>query len=83
MIFKKNNKAVKILKKEILEQGIKRLATFSIEPKSTEFSVLINQIVGLCEFLTFHFEDRYGITPDQSRDSIEKVFFKLQKFLEQ
>lgn len=42
-IFKKNNKAL-----EILEQGIKRLATFCIDPKSTEFSAPINQTVGLC-----------------------------------
>ena len=72
-IFKKDNKAL-----EILEQGIKRLATFYIDPKSTEFSVLINQIVGSCEFLTFDSEDSYGITLDQFRDSIEIIFFKIQ-----
>jgi len=82
-IFKKDNKALKILEKEILEQGIQRLATFWIDPKSTEFSALINQIVGLCEFLTFDSEDTYGITLDQFRDSIEKIFFKIQKYLDE
>jgi len=82
-IFKKDNKALEILEKEILEQGIKRLATFCIDPKSTEFSALINQIVGSCEFLTFDPEDSYGITLDQFRDSIEKIFFKMQKYLDE
>jgi recombinational DNA repair ATPase RecF len=82
IIFKKDNKALEILEQEILEQGIKRLATFCIDPKSTKFSALINQIVGLCEFLTFDPEDSYGITLDQFRDSIEKIFFKIQKYLD-
>jgi hypothetical protein len=76
-MFKKDNKAL-----EILEQGIKRLATFYIDPKSTEFSVLINQIVGSCEFLTFDSEDSYGITLDQFRDSIEIIFFKIQNYFD-
>ena len=82
-LFRKDNKALKILEKEILEQGIQKLATFWIDPKSTEFSALINQIVGLCEFLTFDPEDTYGITLDQFRDSIEKIFFKIQKCLDE
>ena len=82
-IFKKDNKALKILEKEILQQGIQKLATFCIDPKSTKFSALINQIVGLCEFLTFDPEDTYGITLDQFRDSIEKIFFKIQKCLDE
>jgi hypothetical protein len=79
-IFKKDNKALEILEKEILEQGIKRLTTFCIDPKSTEFSALINQIVGSCEFLTFDPEDSYGMTLDQFRDSIEIIFFKTQNY---
>nr|WPV76510.1 hypothetical protein [Naviculales sp.] len=82
-IFKKDNKALKILEKEILQEGIQKLATFCIDPKSTKFSALINQIVGLCEFLTFDPEDTYGITLDQFRDSIEKIFFKIQKCLDE
>ena len=82
-IFKKDNKALKILEKEILQQGIQKLATFCIDPKSTKFSALINQIVGSCEFLTFDPEDTYGMTLDQFRDSIEKIFFKIQKCLDE
>lgn len=82
-IFKKDNKALRIFEKEILEEGIKRLATFSIDPKSTEFSDLIDQIVTNCEFLTFDLEDSYGITLDEFRNSIEQIFFKMQKFLQE
>ena len=80
-IFKKDNKALKILEKEILQQGIPKLATFWIDPKSTEFSALIHQIVGSCEFLTFDPEDTYGMTLDQFRDSIQKIYLKIQNFL--
>ena len=45
---------------EIMEEDIQKLDTFSIDPKSTEFSALINEIVGSCEFLTFDPEDTYG-----------------------
>jgi hypothetical protein len=82
-IFKKDNKALKIIEKEILEQGIQKLATFSSNLKSTEFSALINQIVGLCEFLIFDPEDKSGIILEQFRDSIEKIFLKLQKYLDE
>jgi len=41
-IFKNDNKILEIMQKEILEQGINRLATFCIDPKSTEFSDLID-----------------------------------------
>jgi len=83
IIFKNDNKALEILKKEILEQGIEKLATFWIDPKSTEFSALIDQIVGFCEFLTFDPEDTYWITLDQFGDSIEKIYFKMQKYLDE
>ena len=77
-IFKKDNKALKILEKEILQQGTQKLATFQIDPKSTKFSALVNQIVGSCEFLTFDPEDTYGMTLDQFRDSIQKIYLKIQ-----
>lgn len=78
-IFKKDNKALEILDQGIKDQGIKRLATFCIDPKSTEFSALINQIVGSCEFLTFDPEDSYGMTLDQFRDSIEIILDEMNK----
>ena len=71
-IFKKDNKALEILEKEILHQGIRKLATFRIDPKSTEFSALINEIVGSCESLTFDPKDTYRMTLDQFRDSFRK-----------
>lgn len=77
-IFKKHNKALKVLEKEILQQGIRKLATFQIDPKSTELSALVNQIVGSCEFLTFDPEDTYGMTLNQFRDSIQKIYLKIQ-----
>lgn len=77
-IFKENNEALEVLVKEIIEQGIKRLATFCIEPKSTEFSTFINDTVNLCKFLT---SDR--ITFDQFRDSIEEDFIKMRKYLDE
>lgn len=81
-IFRKNNKAFDILEKEVLQEGLQRLATFLIAPKSTKFSALINQIVGYCEFLTFDPEDTYGINENQFRDSIEKIFLKMEKYLD-
>lgn len=77
-IFKKDNKTLEILEKEILQQGIQKLATFQMDPKSTEFSDLVDQIVGSCEFLTFDPEDTYGMTLDQFRDSIQKIYLKIQ-----
>ena len=77
-IFRKDNKALKILEKEILQQGIQKLATFQMDPKSTEFSALVDQIVDSCEFLTFDPEDTYVMTLDQFRDSIQKIYLKIQ-----
>ena len=82
-LFRKDNKALENLEKEILQEGLQRLANFSIDPKSTEFSALINQIVSDCAFLRFNPEDSYGITLDPFRNSIEKNFFKMQKYLNQ
>ena len=79
-IFKKDNKGFKILEKEIIEHGIPKLGTFWIDPKSAEFSALVNKIVGDCEFLTFDPEDTYGMTLDQFRGSIQKIYFKIQHF---
>lgn len=78
-IFKKDLKAFEILEKEILQQGIQKLATFQVDPKSIEFSALVDQIVGSCEFLTFDPEYTYKMTLDQFRDSIQKIYLKIQK----
>ena len=76
-IFRKDNKALKILEKEILQQGIQKLATFQIDPKSTEFSALVEDIFGFCECLTFDHEDTYGITLDQFRDLIQQIYLEI------
>ena len=82
-IFRKNNEDVKILEKDILEQGIKILTNFRIDSKSTGFSDFITQIITLCESVTFSSEEPSRITSDQFRDSIENIFFKIQKYLDE
>ena len=77
-IFQNDNKALKILEKEILQQGIQKLNTFQLDPKSTEFSALINDVIGCCELLTFNPEDRYGMTLEQFRESIQKIYLEIQ-----
>jgi hypothetical protein len=75
-----------ILEKEILEQGIQRLTSFYIDPKSREFGDLIEEIRDLCEFLTFDFEEieepeeieEVEINPDEFRTSIEKIYFEIK-----
>jgi hypothetical protein len=76
-IFKSDNEACEVLEEEILQQGIQKLATFQIDPKSTEFSDLVDQIQGSCEFFTFDPEDAYKMTLDQFRDSIQKIYLKF------
>ena len=76
-IFKKDIKALGILEKEILQQGIQKLATFQMDPKSTEFSALVEDIFGFCECLTFDHEDTYGITLDQFRDLIQQIYLEI------
>ena len=77
-IFKRDNSALKVFEKEILQEGIQKLATFRIDKKSTEFSALVNQIIGYCECLTFDYEDKYGMTVNQFRDSIQDIYLKIQ-----
>ena len=76
-IFRKDRKALEILEKEIFQQGIQKLTNFRIDPKSTEFSDLVNEIADSCEFLTFDPEDTYGMTLDQFCDSIQKIYLKF------
>lgn len=81
-MYREDNKAVKILKKDF-----QRFSTFLIDSKSYEFSPLINQIFDDCDALTFDFdpedEESYRITKDQFRDSIETIFFQMQKFFDE
>jgi hypothetical protein len=79
-IFQKDNKALDLFEEEILQEGPQILDTFSIHPKSEDFSIFIEDMVGLCEFLTFDKENHDGITLDQFHDYLEKLFVELQEY---
>ena len=86
-LFKKDNQTVEIFEKEILEQGIEKLKNFEIDSKSKEFSVLINDIFGSCEFVTFDTkdnipfrEDSSGITLEKFRSEIGETFLEMKKY---
>jgi len=53
-IFDKYKKYLEIIKKDIIQQGIKsrKLATFSIDAKATDFYNLIYQVKGSSKFFT-------------------------------
>lgn len=74
-LFKEDNQAV-----EILEEGIGKLKNFEMDSKSKEFSVLINDLFGSCEFLTFNPEDSGGITVEEFRSEVEKTFLEMNKY---
>jgi len=79
-LFKEDNQAVEIFEKEILEEGSGKLENFEIDSKSKEFSVLINDIFGSCEFLTFNPEDSSGITVEEFKSEVEKTFLEMKKY---
>ena len=82
-LFHADTKSLSVLEKEILEQGIDRLNTFSIDPKSPEFSDLIHDIFNICEALNPEAEDRSEITFDEFRKYMEEIFFEIQKCLDE
>jgi hypothetical protein len=79
-IFQNDNEALDLLKEEILQEGLQRLDTFPINPKSEDFSIFIEDMVGLCESLTFDKENHDGITLDQFYDYLEKLFVEMQPY---
>lgn len=83
-IYQNDNKALDLLKEELLQEGLQeglqRLDTFPINPKSEDFSIFIEDMFGLCEFLTFDKEDQNGVTLDQFHDYLEKLFVKMQEY---
>jgi len=50
-IFNNDNKALDLLIEEILQEGPQILDTFSIHPKSEDFSELVHFLFGCCEHL--------------------------------
>jgi hypothetical protein len=79
-IFNNDNKALDLLIEEILQEGPQILDTFSIHPKSEDFSDLVQAIFGCCELLTFDKENHTGITLEQFHDSLEKLFVQIQEY---
>lgn len=79
-LFKEDNQAVEIFEKEILEEGIGKLENFEMDSKSKEFSVLINDIFGSCQFLTFNPEDSSGITVEEFKSEVKKTFLEMKKY---
>ncbi len=79
-LFKEDNQAVEIFEKEILEEGIGKLENFEMDSKSKEFSVLINDLFGSCEFLTFNPEDSSGITVEEFKSEVKKTFLEMKKY---
>jgi len=51
-----------------------------INPKSTDFSGLVDDIFYSCEALTFDLKDNDGINLDQFHDLIEKSFLKMKDY---
>lgn len=79
-LFREDNEALGTLEKEILKGNIERLNSFSINPKSTEFSTLINTIAGCCECLTFNPTDAYGISLNRFELEMEKIFLQMKEY---
>ena len=86
-LFKTDNQTVEIFEKEILEEGVQKLKNFEIDSKSKEFSVLIHDIFGSCEFVTFDAkddipfrEDSSGIALEKFRSEIGETFLEMKKY---
>jgi len=68
--------------KKDLEKDFERLSTVSIDSKSGDFSLLINDIFNACEALKSDSEpeEAYGITESQFRAFLEKTFLQMEKY---
>jgi hypothetical protein len=68
--------------KKDLEKDFERLSTVSIDSKSGDFSLLINDIFNACEALKSDYEpeEAYGITESQFRAFLEKTFLQMEKY---
>lgn len=62
----------------IIKKDLEQLASFSIDLKADEFSSLIEQIYDVSA-LAFEFGPEDGISEERFRDSVEKVFSKMEK----
>jgi hypothetical protein len=63
--------------------NFEELATFSIDLELDDFSSLFEKIHQICLY-AFEFEDQDdAMSEDKFRDSIEKIFFKIRKYLDE
>lgn len=74
MIKQDDEKAEKIL------QDFKQLSSFSIDINLDRFSSLFGRISNNC-LQAFEFGDGYGIPEDEFSNSIEEIYFQLEKYL--
>jgi hypothetical protein len=77
MIKQDDEKAEKIL------QDFKQFSSFSIDGNLDRFSSLFGRIFNKC-LQAFEFGPKnygYGISEDESRNSIEKTYFQIQNYL--
>lgn len=75
-LFLEDIEALEIFEKEVCERGIKRFDSFSIDPKSTEFSDLIEELFFTSEYVS----ESPEITLHELNDFIQKICFKMQKY---
>jgi hypothetical protein len=80
-----NQKIFKDEKAERILQDLKQLFSFSIDGNLDQFSSLFGRISNKC-LQAFEFgpkNDGYGIPEDEFRNSVEKTYLQLQKFLQE
>ena len=68
--------------KKDLEKNFQQLSNLLIDSKSSEFSLLINDIFEACEALKSDSEPEkaYGINELQFRAFLEKIFLQMEKY---
>ena len=83
-LYRNDTEAVDRLEREIFDEGLERLSTFSIDSdysKLETFSSEIDIIVGCCSFVALSESDRTctsRIRADEFWDEIGKIFVRLQ-----
>ena len=65
---------------KIITNDFKQLASFSVDLKAVEFSSLIEEISDI-SMVACEFGPEEGISDQKFRKSIEKIYLKIQKYL--
>lgn len=65
-----------------LQKDYERVFNFSIDSKSSEFSLLITEIFDACEALKSYSEpeEAYGLTELQFRTFLERIFLQMKQY---